>query len=42
MTQTVFFEWAICRDFLGETNGIERNGLGFRKVLEIERRSSKQ
>lgn len=42
MTQTVFFEWAIRRDFLGERNGIERNRLGFRKVLETERRSSKE
>lgn len=30
------------RDFLGERNGTERNGLRFRKVLEIGRSSSKQ
>lgn len=34
-------EWAICRHFLGGRNGMERSGLGFRRVLEI-RRSLKQ
>lgn len=34
-------EWAICRHFLGERNGVERSGLGFRRASEI-RRSLKQ
>lgn len=34
-------EWAICRDSLGGRNGIERNGLEFRRLLEEEKKKLK-